>query len=185
MRRGFSAATLDEIAFEAGVTKGAVYSNFAGKADLFMAVFDARKRDRLERYERAMPAVDGIEALARTHVRVMIDDDPEGRWAGALVEAWAASASDEGFRLKLAAGGQAINRIIGVAIERIAERDGIALAYPTERLAQIGAAVVRGLLLQRLHDPRPLSDREIEDAFVAFARGIARRPAGEPQEEEP
>jgi len=52
LRRGFHAATLDDIALHAGVTKGAVYSNFAGKADLFLAVVDAQTRQRTAGFER-------------------------------------------------------------------------------------------------------------------------------------
>jgi len=36
--QGFAATTLEQIAEEAGVTKGAVYSNFASKEDLFLEV---------------------------------------------------------------------------------------------------------------------------------------------------
>ncbi|TDE99040.1 TetR/AcrR family transcriptional regulator [Occultella glacieicola] len=38
---GYHAANLEAIAREAGFSKGAVYSNFDGKADLFLAVIDA------------------------------------------------------------------------------------------------------------------------------------------------
>ena len=185
LRRGFHAATLEEIAAEAGVTKGAVYSNFEGKTDLFMAVLDARKRGRLELYERVRSSAPSMEDSARAHVRVMLDDDPEGRWASALVEAWAASEGDERFRARLAAAGEDINRMVGEVIEEIAARGDLDLPYPAERLAQIGAAVARGLLLQRLHDPRPLSNAEIEETFVAFARGMTRPRAGSPRKEEP
>ena len=44
-QKGFHAATLDEVAAAAGFTKGAVYSNFKSKDDLFLALFD----DRIER----------------------------------------------------------------------------------------------------------------------------------------
>lgn len=40
-RDGFHGARLDRIAEEAGFSKGAVYSNFDSKADLFLAVMDA------------------------------------------------------------------------------------------------------------------------------------------------
>src|ERR671916_640684 len=43
-RRGFHAATVDEIAEEAGVSVGALYSNFDGKDELFLAVFDGHMR---------------------------------------------------------------------------------------------------------------------------------------------
>jgi AcrR family transcriptional regulator len=39
--RGFAGASIDEIAVRAGHTKGAVYSNFTGKDDLFIALIDS------------------------------------------------------------------------------------------------------------------------------------------------
>ena len=42
---GFHRATLDQVASAAGFTKGAVYSNFASKDDLFLALLD----DRIDR----------------------------------------------------------------------------------------------------------------------------------------
>ena len=39
-QRGYRGASLDDIASEAGFSKGAVYSNFAGKEDLFLALLD-------------------------------------------------------------------------------------------------------------------------------------------------
>ncbi len=45
--RGFGGASLDRIADGAGFTRGAVYSNFADKADLFVAVLDHRLDDQI------------------------------------------------------------------------------------------------------------------------------------------
>ena len=42
---GYAATSLDEIAARAGVTKGALYHHFRGKADLFQAVFEQVKRE--------------------------------------------------------------------------------------------------------------------------------------------
>ena len=44
--RGFADASLDEIAEVAGLTKGAVYSNFDKKLDLLLAVLDERMNRR-------------------------------------------------------------------------------------------------------------------------------------------
>ena len=46
--RGYSAATLDSIAIGAGFTKGAVYSNFGSKEDLFYALMDRQIHTRSE-----------------------------------------------------------------------------------------------------------------------------------------
>ncbi|WP_235834727.1 TetR family transcriptional regulator [Actinomadura logoneensis] len=67
--RGIHGASLDDVASAAGLTKGAVYSNFAGKTDLLLALVEHCTRERVgtetcaelgdtsrppkERYERA------------------------------------------------------------------------------------------------------------------------------------
>lgn len=45
-RDGYTATSIDDIARESGMTKGAVYHHFAGKADVFRAVF-VRQEERL------------------------------------------------------------------------------------------------------------------------------------------
>src|SRR5699024_9637771 len=67
---GYHAATLERIAREAGFSKGAVYSNFAAKSDLFLATLDknmesadADFRDPFQ--HRAGPASTGQGAVAR------------------------------------------------------------------------------------------------------------------------
>ena len=50
--QGFHATSVDEIAFEAGYTKGAVYSNFESKEDLFFAVYEQRADQVAADYER-------------------------------------------------------------------------------------------------------------------------------------
>ena len=49
-RRGYYAASLDEIAAEAGYSKGAVYSNFSNKEELFLALIDRRFAKDAEGY---------------------------------------------------------------------------------------------------------------------------------------
>lgn len=65
-REGYHAARLDAVAAEAGYTKGAVYSNFAGKPDLFLAVIDANVDEALaagafSSLQLPGPGLDGIE----------------------------------------------------------------------------------------------------------------------------
>ena len=47
-RRGFYAASIDEIAAEAGFSKGAVYSNFNSKEELFMTLLDLHLESELQ-----------------------------------------------------------------------------------------------------------------------------------------
>jgi AcrR family transcriptional regulator len=52
--KGFGGASLDRIADAAGFTRGAVYSNFDGKADLFVAVLDQRLDRQFDEIGKAM-----------------------------------------------------------------------------------------------------------------------------------
>ena len=45
---GYAATSLDRVALEAGFSKGAVYSNFAGKEELCMAVLDSIHQEQIE-----------------------------------------------------------------------------------------------------------------------------------------
>src|SRR5215469_1395854 len=59
--RGFHGATLDEVAAVAGFTKGAVYSNFKSKDDLFLALLESR-------YESGMTSLRAyLDAAAEPH----------------------------------------------------------------------------------------------------------------------
>src|SRR5215475_3159802 len=46
LARGYHGATLEQIADEAGFSKGVVYSQFDGKADLFLTLLRARIEER-------------------------------------------------------------------------------------------------------------------------------------------
>src|ERR1700733_7109571 len=46
LARGYHAATLEQIADEAGFSKGVVYSRFASKADMFLALLEDRIPER-------------------------------------------------------------------------------------------------------------------------------------------
>src|SRR5688572_24681526 len=68
--QGFHATSVDAVAAEAGYTKGAVYSNFRSKEDLFFALYERRLEERLREFETLMEAapsaVEGLEAAALT-----------------------------------------------------------------------------------------------------------------------
>src|SRR4051794_38058500 len=63
--RGFAAASLDQVAAAAGFTKGAVYSNFGSKDELFLALMTDEVARRVEVVEAALrETTDLADALA-------------------------------------------------------------------------------------------------------------------------
>lgn len=58
-RKGFQRASLDEVAADAGLTKGAIYWHFKSKNDLLFAMLDCRFR------QDTAPLMGGLQALIR------------------------------------------------------------------------------------------------------------------------
>jgi AcrR family transcriptional regulator len=62
---GFDNASVGQVASAAGLTKGAVYSNFANKDDLFFAMMTAQVLHRVETVRTAMAPKSGRCAAKR------------------------------------------------------------------------------------------------------------------------
>jgi AcrR family transcriptional regulator len=162
-RRGFHAATVDEIADEAGFSVGALYSNFDGKDDLFLAVFDGHLRwyeDRL-----------GVAAGTADPGRVFSD------WMDALmanpeqllifIEFWAYAVRKPKLRRSFAARLAEIRTAMATAIEERALATGNDLPVPPETLALVLLAVGRGLGLEKLADADAVED-SVADLIAAL-----------------
>ena len=61
-RDGFEAARLEEIAADAGYTRGAFYANFENKEDLFFALIEDGISSRIAKVQSEMDRVEGPEA---------------------------------------------------------------------------------------------------------------------------
>src|SRR5512143_2008963 len=65
LRQGFHATSLADVAKDAGYTKGAVFSQFENKADLFLALLEERSRERVARLETLRAGPQTAESLVR------------------------------------------------------------------------------------------------------------------------
>ena len=157
-RRGFHAATVDEIADEAGYSVGALYSNFDGKDDLFLAVFDGHLRWYEERLEQAA-ASDDQERAFRDWMRAA-EEDPDQLLI--FVEFWAYAVRRPKLRRSFAKRMAEMREALAGALERRAEAAGAPLALPAPTLALVLLALGRGLGLEQLADRESLDDSVAE-----------------------
>jgi AcrR family transcriptional regulator len=157
-RRGFHAATVDEIAEEAGYSVGALYSNFDGKDDLFLAVFDGHLRWYEERLEQAAESADQERAF-RDWMRAA-DDDPDQVLI--FVEFWAYAVRRPKLRRSFAKRMAEMRESLAEALERRAEASGAPLALPAPTLALVLLSLGRGLGLEQLADPESIDDSVAE-----------------------
>ena len=147
---GFVGASVERIAEAAGYTRGAFYSNYGSKEELFAELLQQRVYVRYaEMAERKVPTSlrEAGEQLAE------IQADREGRWLFRLwLELLAHSGRDADFK-KIAAEFWKGNRArIADLLRRQYEAAGQEPPAPTEHLATAMIAVDIGLALQHFVD---------------------------------
>jgi AcrR family transcriptional regulator len=169
LERGYYAATLDQIADEAGFSKGAVYSRFASKADMFLALLE----DRIT--ERAAQNADLVRELAGTGNFVALLDQAERAERGA--PGWRLLVTE--FRVH-AARDPELNRRYAVLHARTL--DGVAqmfaeiskesagdLPFPPRQLAELWLAIETGRALEQIADPHALNGPDLHRLADYFA----------------
>jgi AcrR family transcriptional regulator len=176
LRRGFHAASLDEIAEEAGYTKGAVYSNFDGKDALFLAVFDDHFRRRSEAYMEIVFDHEDIEDSYRAVARFWRDANArEPEWARVIAEFLVHASREEPLRSAARAVRERGLDEIAAVVGALAARHGVEFALPIRELVRGGGALNRGLAIEQLLDPT-LPGEMFEEMHVAYMRGLTKRP---------
>src|SRR4249920_3279690 len=86
LARGYHGATLDQIADDAGFSKGVVYSQFRSKADLFLALLEDRIRERAQENIDLVVDLAGERGLAALidHASQVARAEPE--WGLLVIE---------------------------------------------------------------------------------------------------
>jgi AcrR family transcriptional regulator len=80
-RQGLHGASVEAVSEEAGFSRGALYSNFKSKEDLFLALYEERiDRRRRELREVMQRAGDPAEGIAPASANVMQSLDQEREW---------------------------------------------------------------------------------------------------------
>lgn len=156
-RRGFQAASVEEIAEEAGYSHGAVYSNFTGKADLFLAVFEdymAQRVRELADTQAGLPDDAPLEVRARALADQWMDRLSRDRESFVLHMEFIAHADRSPelatrFGTRSAAMREAVSRYI----VRYQQEAGVELAMPAGDLALVLRALGIGLAIEWLVSP--------------------------------
>ena len=179
-RYGFHRASLDQIADEAGYTKGAIYSHFPGGKDaLFLAVLDRHIDERVPTYAEILLSQDSFEASLRAIARHLVAlgaKDPG--WTPLLVEFWTHASHDADLRAAVQERNDRQMRAIAALIDDLAARHGVTYALPTVEVVRGSSALARGMGLERLVSPDAPLGATFEELFVAQMTGLARSAPG-------
>ncbi|WP_340681821.1 TetR/AcrR family transcriptional regulator [Amycolatopsis coloradensis] len=92
LRRGFLAATVEEIAADAGYTRGAVYKHFGGKEGLWLAIIEATAEGHLSELKKSLAVATDRDDVIAALAPVDVVDKDAARWSAAAAEVLAATA---------------------------------------------------------------------------------------------
>jgi AcrR family transcriptional regulator len=173
MQRGFHGASVDDIAEAAGYTKGAVYSNFAGKDDLYLALLDAHYEGRVAAYAEMLLDEATFEQATRAVGRFMVDSDArDPDWLPTLAEFVAHAARDESLRRAYVRTRERFLVAIADVIETLCERHGLRLLVPPLEAARASSLLARGYSAERRLDPDAVSPEMFVELHAGFMRGL-------------
>src|SRR5580704_12473253 len=166
--KGFAAASLDEIAAKAGMTKGAIYSNFSSKAGLLLAAMMAKgltvesepsASDSLADHVRAM--ADGLsQTIRRAHGE-----------AALLAQFQIHALTDPELRAGL---GEVYAAAFAGTAAYLAGLKGASGAMAPRHLAVALQSIALGLMVQSFLTPDEVTHAVIEETLQTLAAGLER-----------
>ncbi len=165
---GFAGASLEAIARRVGMSRGAIYSNFADRDDLLMAAIASQGMVLDRDFSRAAP----LAAQLRRFAENLLDQFPAAAGGGGLVIEYQIYAMGQPqLRAKLAAAYEGM--FAKIATDFAAQhRDQLAIS--AHALALAVQALAMGLVWQFMLTPGEVRRDEVIAAFEALARGALR-----------
>ncbi len=175
LRQGFHATSLEQISEEAGFTKGAVFSNFDSKADLFLALLDLRFAERVEELDRAAAARQRltIEDEIRGAARAWMETSHQpADWSLLLSEFWAYASRHPDLRRELALRHERVLNALADRIESTAAALGLQLVLPAREMAKGAWATAQGIVLEQLVVGDSASDELVQAMWEALFKSF-------------
>lgn len=176
LTRGYHAATLEQIADEAGFSKGVVYSRFDSKADMFLALLTDRIAERAaQNASAAGRLVQSGELTVLLELARQAELATPG-WRLLVTEFRAHAARDPDLSRRYAAAHAGTVDGLASAIAAVAEQNCVALAVPARQLAELVLAIETGVALEQLANPQAIALPQLPGAVGQLAMLLARSP---------
>jgi AcrR family transcriptional regulator len=172
-RRGLQQASIDEVAEDAGFTKGAFYANFKNKEELFLAMLDERFAARLKEIDAAMASDQAPEQQAQQagadFARFLSADRG---WQRLFFEFTAYAARNEDFREELVTRHRALRARIAELYGRRAGELGLRPPISFGDISLMTFAMAHGVALEKLLEPEAVPDELFGTMLFVFFTGL-------------
>jgi AcrR family transcriptional regulator len=175
--RGFEGATVDEIAAQAGLSKGTLYWNFESKDELFLSLLeehiDRRVQAMIELIQSA-PADQDIAPEASRGLFALLQE--ERQFVLLSHEYWSRAVRDSELRQRYAERQARLREVLARALEARARQLGpppFSLAPADVATAYI--ALAEGLSFQQLVDPGSVPEHLYGEILALVYQGLVAR----------
>jgi AcrR family transcriptional regulator len=178
-QKGYHGASVEEVAERAGFSHGAVYSNFAGKEDLFLAVFEDYMATRAQELAEALTdAPEDLPGRARAIAAQWMERFRRDPGSFLLhLEFMIHAARDPTLSKQMGLRQASLRVAIGDYLQMVQREESIDLALPPAELALIMRALGIGLAVEALNSPHDTRD----DLFADFTELVFTRLTGPAQ----
>lgn len=166
--RGFHGASLEAVAEEAALTKGAVYSRFESKADLFLAYQEERNKQTIQRVGDQLadlgPGDWPLDVIVEHWRDRLLGESLEQSLL--VIEFWASACRDPEVHRRFSDQHERVMAGVAERVDQAAARLGVTLPLPALELVRLSTGIAHGLALEQLMNPEKVDARMIELAFM-------------------
>jgi AcrR family transcriptional regulator len=172
LARGYAGARLDVIADDAGFSKGVVYSQFTGKAELFLALLEQRITERAEENARTVGELAGLEGLRELLLSNARRSEEGGGWTQLVIEFRVAAARDPELNARYSALHARALEEFAATVQAVLDRGGLAAVYPARTVAELIFCIDAGRVLEHAAGTARL---EVDDLVDLVSRLVEPR----------
>ena len=179
--KGFHSSTIDEVAKRAGFTKGAVYSNFTSKDDLFLALLDDRIDRQFAIVIEVLDSVPHEQAQQSPGMRDLLQSGAvfsDDAWETLWLEFMLYARRNPEAAAKLGARVEREREFVRQLMEKEYAAVGATPKYPIRELAVISLAIFAGLSNLRMVDTGAVTETTIDTvlALLYDVMGVGDEP---------
>ena len=172
-RRGLQQASIDEVAEDAGFTKGAFYANFKSKEELFLAMLDERFAKRIEDIERVIAGEGSTAQKARRAGDQFVQNlSADREWERLFFEFSAYAARDDDFREELVTRYRTLRERVAAALQAHDEESEKEMALPSDQVAFMVSVMGNGFALEKLLEGDAVADELYGTMLMVFFAGL-------------
>jgi AcrR family transcriptional regulator len=172
---GFAAASVEDVCRRGGFTRGAFYSSFRTKDELFGALFARETARALELAEEQLAGIEQEADPVTVGVeRCLSAFRADRTWVVVLTEYRLHAARSPEASTALHRHLTAVNDRLTALIETVAARAGLTLTLPARQLAGVIVAVHDGAVLSQVLQPDAASDDLERTALLLLLRAAIR-----------